>query len=45
LKDGVRTLRSKTGDVIYDATRNAKDVGNDATQKNIEAQTKYTKGQ
>jgi hypothetical protein len=45
LKDGVRTLRSKTGDVIYDATRNAKDVGNDATQKNIDAQTKYTKGQ
>ncbi|CAM6012402.1 unnamed protein product [Sphagnum balticum] len=44
LKDGVRTLRSKTGDVIYDATRNDKDVGNDATQKNIEAQTKYTKG-
>ncbi len=44
MKDGVRTLRSKTGDVIYDATRNDKDVGNDATQKNIEAQTKYTKG-
>jgi hypothetical protein len=45
LKDGVRTLRSKTGDVIYDATRNAKDVGNDAMQKSIDAQTKYTKGQ
>jgi hypothetical protein len=44
LKDGLRTLRSKTGDVVYDATRNDKDVGNDATQKNIDAQTKYTKG-
>jgi len=44
LKDDGRDLRSKTGDVVYGAQRNAEGVGNDAMQKAMDAQTKFTKG-
>jgi hypothetical protein len=44
LTEGGNALRSKTGDVVYGVQRNAAGVGNDATEKANEAQTKYTKG-